>query len=185
MREKTTASSNKICIQIEGPPWETCKGIVVDKEGTETYVLRPALNRVLHMLVCDVTMEEKVKVITLRSTMQVKNLTTVPVEIMLSKKKGASENNTNTVILQILPGSAFAVPIEAACSDLVYMRPLGFGYDWSAQGVSWRDIHQETLVCLLMCKSFDHGSPNFQFQLNSVLHSKDRFSLLTKGFIRI
>lgn len=124
------------------------------------------------MLVCEISVENKLKVITLRSTMQVENMTTLPVEIMLSKKKGADVKNA--LIFQISPGASFSVPIESACSDVVFMRPLGFGYDWSPQGVSWKDIHEETLVCLMSCKSFDLGSPKFSFQLNSTLHSKDR-----------
>jgi vacuolar protein sorting-associated protein 13A/C len=131
------------------------------------------MNQILHQLVCDVTVINKVKVITLRSTMRVINATNVPIEICLSSKRGA--DITEKPKFNVPAGESFSVPIVSTVTDHVFWRPFGFGYDWSSQGVNWKDIHKETLICLLTCNSFDNGTPNFRFQLNSTLHSKDRY----------
>lgn len=103
--------------------------------------------------------------------MQVKNSTANVIEILLAGKIGrAGEAST----FKIEPDGVFSVPIEAIYNGLIFMRPFGFGFDWSGQGLNWRDIHEETLVCVLRCESLSPGYPSFRFQLNSTLHSKER-----------
>jgi hypothetical protein len=133
------------------------------------------MNQILHQLVCDVKVTNKIKVITLRSTMRVINATKVPIEICLSSNKGTVI--TEQQKFKVHAGESFSVPIVSAVRDHVFWRPFGFGYDWSSQGVNWKDIHKDTLICLLSCNSFDNGTPNFRFQLNSTLHSVDRYFL--------
>ncbi|KAJ3354390.1 hypothetical protein HDU91_005781, partial [Kappamyces sp. JEL0680] len=53
VRERTAPVPNKFALQFEGPPWETLKGVSVDREGSTSYVLRPAIDSILHHLVVE------------------------------------------------------------------------------------------------------------------------------------
>lgn len=169
MREKHAPSPNKLYVQVEGAPWETIKDIHVDKEGVQCYVLRPALDRILHQLVAEVTIENKVKIVTLRSTTQLKNVTNVPIEVRLSK----SYDRKICSVFKLLPGVSLCIPIEASYSELISVRPADFRYHWSNEHLTWRDIDPAMLNIVLSCKATDPGSPDFQVQSSIALHSKD------------
>lgn len=102
MRERNLPSSNRVSVQLKGPSWETLKGLSVDVEGLKTYVLRPAINRVAHRLVCEVALKNNVKIVTFRSGMSLKNETTVPLDIIVvnSKLQRMSEASTVGMILK-------------------------------------------------------------------------------------
>ncbi|KAI8911617.1 hypothetical protein EDD86DRAFT_202866 [Gorgonomyces haynaldii] len=180
MRERTAPAPNALFLQLHGPPWETVRGIHVDQEGTHTYLLRPAVEKITHMLVCDVEIKQKVKYVTLRSSTSMVNATSVPMEVMLYRKGEKSVPK----IYQIPPGESFSPPIEASFTDIIKVRPFGFGYDWSQQGIHWKNIGEETLVVLVTCASYDKQSPTFRFQLNSEIHTKGKgYPHLTMKFM--
>lgn len=105
--------------------------------------------------------------------MQLVNATLVPIELCVSRNKGKDLDFGSPKFI-VNPGAIYYVPIESAYADSIFWRPFGFGYEWSSQCVNWKDIHKDTLVCLMRCNSFDTGLPDFRFQLNSILHSHDR-----------
>lgn len=72
-----------IGVQFQGKAWEPVKGIPVDREGEFVYGLRPNLDKVMDRLLCEITVQDNVKVITLRSTYNVENLTSYPIELIL------------------------------------------------------------------------------------------------------
>ena len=98
------------------------------------------------------------------------NSTGVPIDIMLVKRgeKGSQ------VLYTVAAFDSFSLPIESSFTDLIFVRPSGFNYNWSAQGISWRSINENTLVCLITCNSMEKGNPIFRFQLNSEIHTRDK-----------
>lgn len=78
----TTTTTHLIGIQFQGKAWEPVKGVPVDREGEFVYGLRP-YDQVMDRLLCEITVEDNVKVITLRSTYNVENLTAYPMELVL------------------------------------------------------------------------------------------------------
>jgi len=73
---------------LEGSSWERLKHISVDREGEHIHALRPRLDKVTHRLLCNVKLENNVKIVTLRSTFNVENHTLVPAELIVVDEKG-------------------------------------------------------------------------------------------------
>ena len=83
LQHVSTTGHNTIGVKFQGRPWEPIGSIAVDKEGQYTYVLRPRLDKVLHRMLCDIVVENNVKIVTLRSTYNVFNNCLYPMEIIL------------------------------------------------------------------------------------------------------
>ena len=164
MRERTCPIPNKFAIQIEGPSWETLKGVYVDQEGSNTYVLRPAIDGILHRIVVDVELQDKVKVVTFRSAKIIENSTKMEIEIAFMRPDHPKMAKT----IRILPGKKYPIPIESSYHDSIYVRPADFGYQWSAQGIHWKDLigRKRIREYLVHCPGQDSNIPNFNFQLN-------------------
>ena len=84
----SASEQHNIGIQVVGKPWEALRGIPVDKEGEFTFSLRPRTEKYADRLLCAVTVEDNVKIVTLRSTYLVVNLTFYPLELMLVDHTG-------------------------------------------------------------------------------------------------
>ena len=84
----SASEQHNIGIQIVGKPWEALRGIPVDREGEFTFSLRPRMEKYTDRLLCAVTVEDNVKIVTLRSTYLVENLTFYPLELMLVDHTG-------------------------------------------------------------------------------------------------
>lgn len=136
IRERVSPIPNKFALQIKGPSWETLKGIAVDQEGTTSYTLRPAIDNVLHRLVVDVKLDDKIKIVTFRSGKVIRNSTNIEIEIAMTRSTSDKKPKAH----RILPGDFFPIPIESAYHDSIYVRPADFGYKWSMQGIHWRDL---------------------------------------------
>jgi vacuolar protein sorting-associated protein 13A/C len=164
LRERTAPVPNRLAIQIEGPSWETLKGVAVDREGVNAFHLRPAIDAVLHSCVVEVKMKDKVKEVCIRSNKVIENATNIEIEIGLASR-GAKRPKQ---CVRIKPGDVFPIPIESSFHDFVYVRPADFGYNWSLQGFYWRDMvgKKKNVIYLINCPSFEESVPNFNFQLN-------------------
>ena len=68
--------------------WDQVRSIPVDREGEYTFSLRPKTEKYAHRVLCEVTVVDNVKVVTLRSTYKVVNQTLYPVEITLVDESG-------------------------------------------------------------------------------------------------
>lgn len=60
----------------------------MDREGEFSFTLRPKTEKYLHRVLCEVSVQDNVKVVTLRSTYKVENLTLYPLEITLVDEAG-------------------------------------------------------------------------------------------------
>ncbi len=88
LQHVSTTGHNTIGVKFQGRPWEQIGNIAVDKEGQYTYILRPRLDKVLHRMLCDIVVENNVKIVPLRSTYNVFNACLYPMELIL-----VDENN--------------------------------------------------------------------------------------------
>ena len=88
-----SGSHNSLVISLSGTSWERLKGISVEREGERVYALRPKLDKVTHRLICEVSLEDNVKIVTLRSTFKVENLTLVPAEMVVVDDKGSKASD--------------------------------------------------------------------------------------------
>jgi vacuolar protein sorting-associated protein 13A/C len=74
---------SQIGVQFVGKPWDHLRSIPVDRAGESIFSLRPRLEQYVDRLACEVTVEDNVKVVTLRSTYKIENSTLYPVELLL------------------------------------------------------------------------------------------------------
>jgi vacuolar protein sorting-associated protein 13A/C len=132
-------------VQIDGPTWETIKGISVDMEGESVFPLLPKVNNVAHLLVCDVTLEDKMKIVTLRSPNVVVNHTAIAVEIMIVNDAQQQVGS----LTRIEAAGNSPVPLGSGFYNSVRVRPEGFGYKWS-QLVSWKHLLKEKMSMIYL-----------------------------------
>lgn len=103
-------------------------------------------------MLCEVKVIDTVKVITIRSTYKVDNLTLYPLELTLVDDAGRPVYGLE----KIAPGQDYAVPIEAVMQCKVRIQPdrkhfpspaillliwylEGFGYKWCS-AIRWEDL---------------------------------------------
>ncbi|KAI0073133.1 vacuolar protein sorting-associated protein 13 [Panus rudis PR-1116 ss-1] len=160
MREHVSSTGHhSIGLQIVGKQWEHLRSIPVDREGEYAFSLRPRTEKYAHRLLCEVKVQDNVKIVTLRSTYRVVNDTLYPVEVTLVDESGQPVH----ALEKIAPGQDYALPIEAVSQNRVRIQPdQGFGYKWSS-AIRWEDLVSKrsfTIRC-------PHGDPNeaaFRFQ---------------------
>ncbi|KAI8929325.1 hypothetical protein BC831DRAFT_410850 [Entophlyctis helioformis] len=170
VRERSNPAPHRICVQLHGPSWETLKNVIVDREGTALYVLRPSINKVTHRVVCEVQLKNQIKIVTFRSATVVRNHTAVPLEVMIVNRR----RQTTAGTFRVLAKEDFALPIEASFTDSILVRPFGFGYEWCSQNIYWEDFKADQPASLITCKSMDAATPSFRFQVNVVLNGGQR-----------
>ncbi|KAG6381178.1 vacuolar protein sorting-associated protein 13 [Boletus reticuloceps] len=169
MREHGSASEqHNIGIQIIGKPWEALRGIPVDKEGEFTFSLRPRMEKYADRLLCEVTVEDNVKIVTLRSTYLVVNLTFYPLELMMVDHTGHPVYSLE----KIAPGQDYALPIEAVTQNRVKLQPdQGFGYRWCSS-LRFEDLVAKRSFSI-SCPHNDQQEAPFRFQAWVQIDSND------------
>ncbi|KAI6047634.1 vacuolar protein sorting-associated protein 13 [Pisolithus marmoratus] len=160
MREHVAVyEQHNIGIQIAGKPWDAVRGIPVDREGEFTFSLRPRGEKYIDRLLCAVTVENNVKVVTLRSTYLVVNQTFYPLELMLVDNSGRPVYSLE----KILPGQDYALPIEAVTRNRVRLQPdQGFGYKWCSS-LRFDDLVMKRSLTI-HCPHSDSKEAPFRFQ---------------------
>ncbi|KAI6133067.1 vacuolar protein sorting-associated protein 13 [Pisolithus croceorrhizus] len=160
MREHVPVSEqHNIGVQIAGKPWDAVRGIPVDREGEFTFSLRPRGEKFIDRLLCAITVENNVKIVTLRSTYLVVNQTFYPLELMLVDNSGRPVYSVE----KILPGQDYALPIEAVTRNRVRLQPdQGFGYKWCSS-LRFDDLVLKRSLTI-QCPHSDPGEAPFRFQ---------------------
>ncbi|ORY32314.1 hypothetical protein BCR39DRAFT_523905, partial [Naematelia encephala] len=161
---------NSLGVQLQNTPWESLRGISVDREGEQILSLRPRLDKVSHQLTCEIRLENNVKVITLRSTLNVKNETSLPVEMIVVDAHGKASSGA----LKIEPGGSCPLPLEAAYEKRFRLRPLrGFGFDYSwSMPLHWRQLMARP-IRPISCKHQTPKEPAFYFQAQANFDEND------------
>lgn len=106
-------------IQFVNKSWEQIRGIPVDREGEFVYSLRPHTGKYPERLLCEVKVVENIKIITIRSTYKVENLTVYPLELMMVDDSG----HPVASLEKIAPGQEYPLPIDAVTRNRVRIQP--------------------------------------------------------------
>lgn len=78
------------------------------------------MDKVSHQLMCDIKVENNIKVITFRSTFNVENNTALPIEMIIVDSHGKA----STGQIKIPPGQSHPLPLTAAYEKRFRLRPL-------------------------------------------------------------
>jgi vacuolar protein sorting-associated protein 13A/C len=84
----TSAGNHTICVDFGEHNWEHLRNVPVDREGEFCFALRPRSGSSAPRLLCEVKVQDNVKLVTLRSTYKIENLTLYPIELTLVDDKG-------------------------------------------------------------------------------------------------
>ncbi|KAG8799617.1 hypothetical protein FRC17_007079, partial [Serendipita sp. 399] len=162
LREHVSASGhNSLGIKFHGKDWETIPSVTVDKEGQFPVLLRPRMDGVLHRLLCDVVVEDNVKLVTLRSTYKIDNECLYPLEVIL-----VDEHNKPVYAPQKIDAKqSYSLPIEAVMRNRIKIRPdAGFGFGWSIESFKWEDLTKRPNH-IVTCRSHDAENAPFRLSL--------------------
>lgn len=174
MRESILAESqqNDVGIQLEASGFDPIKNVRLNREGEFLYSLRPKTDNILHKLCVEVSLgADNVKYVTLRSPLVVENATQIPVELGIYDAK----EGHLLKIEKIAPGDSRPAPVGAVYEKRALVRPdSGFGYQWSAEQLWWRDLLKRPTK-QLVCQG-ESGDP-FYFQAHA---SFDNASPITR-----
>ncbi|QRV76706.1 vacuolar protein sorting-associated protein 13 [Ceratobasidium sp. AG-Ba] len=170
LREHVSAARpHLIGVQFQGKSWEPVKGIPVDREGEFVYALRPNLDKIMDRLLCEITVQDNIKVITLRSTYNVENLTSYPIELILVD----ASNKPAYAVQKIPPGGQYALPIEAVTKNRIKLRPdAGFGFAFSQMSLAWEDLVKRPNLTV-PCKYNEGNEAPFRFQVFAKYDAND------------
>ncbi|WWC86271.1 uncharacterized protein L201_001144 [Kwoniella dendrophila CBS 6074] len=161
---------NALGIQLQDTPWEALRGISVDREGDHILTLRPRLDRVSHQITCEIKLENNIKVITFRSTLNIDNQTSLPIEMIVVDSHGKASSGA----MKIGPGESCPLPLEAAFEKRFRLRPLrGFGFDYSwSMPLHWKQLVSKP-IRPISCKHQTPKEPAFYFQAQANFDAKD------------
>jgi len=106
-------------IQFVDKSWEQIRGVPVGREGEFVYLLRPHTAKYPERLMCEVKVVENTKIITIRSTYKVENLTLYPLELMLVDDIGHPVSSLE----KIAPGQDYSLPIDAVTQHRIRIQP--------------------------------------------------------------
>ncbi|KAK6541287.1 hypothetical protein TWF694_008645 [Orbilia ellipsospora] len=160
-------------IKLEDTPFESVTKIPVNREGEETYALRPRVNKIIHRLLCEVHLgTDNVKYITFRSPFLIENNTQIPIEL------GILDSGRNHIarLYKIKPGDARPFPVESAFYSAAVVRPdAGFGYNWSDGRIYWEDLRGAPTQ-MLTCTNEEEAAPPFYFHMHANYDRTDPLS---------
>lgn len=108
----------------------------MDREGDFAFTLRPKSEKYAHRLLCEVTVQDNVKIVTLRSTYKVENSTLYPLELTLVDASGQPVQAVEKIGMFVItlysqrcteeptaPGHDYALPIDAVGQYRVRIQP--------------------------------------------------------------
>ncbi|KAJ3364419.1 hypothetical protein GGF32_001943 [Allomyces javanicus] len=154
MRDATQQVRHRIAVHVHGTrPWETLTGINVDREQMQMFALRPDSNQGRHRLCVEIKVQDKIKVIVLKSPIVLLNTTLIPVEIKYGDR-----------VVVLKPKDEFPIPLEDVFQARFLVRPDNeFSFNWS-DTISWAHF-RDTESMDVTCRGAD-GVSQFMFILS-------------------
>lgn len=117
--QHVSSGQHNIGIQFLEKSWEQLRGIPVDREGEFVYSLRPRIEKYPSRLLCEVKVVDNTKIVSIRSTYKIENLTLYPLDLMLVDDGGHPVYSLE----KIVPGNDFSLPIEAVTKNRIRIQP--------------------------------------------------------------
>ncbi|KAJ3800717.1 vacuolar protein sorting-associated protein 13 [Lentinula aff. detonsa] len=171
MREHVSGSGqHNIGIRFVNKSWEHLRSVPVDREGEFVFPLKPRTDKHTNRLLCEVKVEDNIKMVTIRSTYKVENQTLYPLEVTLVDERGHPVYSLE----KVAPGQDYVLPIEAVNTSKIRIQPdQGFGYKW-CNPVRWEDLVTRRSLTI-RCPHGDPQEAAFRFQawVQSDLNSND------------
>ena len=134
IRETFVSTTNTISLQLNGPPFESLKGLSIDSEGRTIFILRPKIvfvfltiliifqGALVYKIVCEIKLKDNIKYVTFKSTFVYVNQTNLELELAVL------DNHSKPLVTEaiiIAPGEEYSIPIEYTYSAFVKVRPFG------------------------------------------------------------
>ncbi|TFK30442.1 vacuolar protein sorting-associated protein vps13 [Coprinopsis marcescibilis] len=167
-REHVSSGQHMIGIQFLEQSWEPLRGIPVEREGEYVFSLRPRSEKFPTRVLFEVKVVDNTKIVTIRSTYKVENLTLYPLELMLVDEQGHPVNSVE----RIIPGQDYALPIVAVTKYKVRIQPdQGFGYKWSSP-IRWEDLLSRKSFTI-KCPHSDSKEAAFRLQAWAQMENND------------
>jgi len=170
-RENVSPSAqHTLGLVLQDAGWTSVGGILVVRESDEVYPLRPSMDKVTHRLLCHVEIIDNVKVVTFRSTFQVRNDTLFPIEMGI-----VSMNDTmSREPYRIAPNQSCSVPIQAAYHQKIKIRPASLrnSFAWSEKALSWTDLVKQP-VRTITCPAINREDPAHRFNATTIYDQED------------
>ncbi|CDK24504.1 unnamed protein product [Kuraishia capsulata CBS 1993] len=155
---RSESESGFIGCELLDSSYNPIESISLKAEGEELFVLNPRKDGIHNRLACTIKLgEDKVKYVTLRSTLKIKNTTQTPIYIGNGVNQETLEAEHGVVIP---PGDEKSVPIDYVYSAQFAVRPLLDDelYGWSSctsknvnkkVSLFWKDLldHEMVLEC--------------------------------------
>lgn len=184
IRETFQSSSNTISLQLTGLPFESLKGILIDKEGRTMHKLRPRMGKLEFSLVCDVKLKNNIKFVTFKSPFLFVNNSNHKMELTLL------DNHSKPLLsssIFVAPKEEYAIPIAHIYTSFVKIRPFGGEFKWCTENINWQSSQQNFKPRFITCKSVTDGKAPFLYYLatDTVFESskKLKIPLLTLTFM--
>lgn len=117
--QHVSSGQHNIGIQFIGKSWEQLRSIPVDREGEYVFSLRPRTEKYPSRLLCEVKVVDNTKIVTIRSTYKIENLTLYPLELMVVDDTGHPIYSLE----KIIPGQGYSLPIEAVTRNRIRIQP--------------------------------------------------------------
>ena len=117
--QHVSSGQQNIGIRFLEKSWEQLRGIPVDREGEFVYSLRPRIEKYPSRLLCEVKVVDNTKIVSIRSTYKIENLTLYPLDLMLVDDAGHPVYSLE----KIVPGNDFSLPIEAVTKNRIRIQP--------------------------------------------------------------
>lgn len=128
----TDDSMNILGISVESGGYKSTLTIDVTSEGEDVYALQPAKDGVHTRLSCELKLcEDNVKLVTIRSTIELANATSETLFFKLSDDQSSS--------YAVEPGQSRSIPAEKAYGSRFFLKPNG-NYNWSKDSISWKNL---------------------------------------------
>lgn len=147
MRENLSTDSQKtlLGLRLLDSQYDDLTDISVTSEGEHIHLLKMG-SRTLQRIVCDIHLENQIKNIKFRSTLNLKNWTHFP--FTLGVENARDDDTNSSWVLQ--PNCSRGIPLQLAQDASLVVKPATeLGFRWSRNSIHWRDLVQgsQTLAC--------------------------------------
>eukprot|EP01135_Chromosphaera_perkinsii_P007458 Nk52_evm10s859 gene=Nk52_evmTU10s859 len=131
---------NKL-LSFQIPGFDPVENVSLEKLSVQVHNLTPKKDY-LYRVITELVVENGVKVCSIRSPLQIDNVTNQALDLGFS-----SENNDSVALAATIePQNSFFVPVLSLYSQKIHIRPCNTAFKWSDEGIFWYDSHKKGLI---------------------------------------
>ncbi|GBG61019.1 hypothetical protein CBR_g18614 [Chara braunii] len=117
-----------ISLQLHGR-WDPLRDVIIDKVGKSVLNVESSYDNMSFPVICNVTLEERTKVVSIHSTHQLVNHMQLPLNFCISSATGSFSGlggPIRSITGQVRPGDCVFLPIYAAHGGQLFLQAEGF-----------------------------------------------------------